>query len=103
MSSPLVSVIIPVYNGQAYLRPTLKSVFAQDYRPLEVIAVDDGSIDRSAEIIRSFPEVVYLYQDNRGHAAARNAGISAANGEFLAFLDADDLWPPDKLNLHLNP
>jgi glycosyltransferase involved in cell wall biosynthesis len=92
-----VSVIIPVYNGSRYLRAALESVFAQTYRPLEVIVVDDGSADESGVIAQSFPEVRYIYQTNQGVAAARNNGIDAARGEFFAFLDQDDLWTPDKL------
>ena len=88
---PLVSVIIPVYNGARFLRAALESVFAQTYRPIEVIVVDDGSADDSGVIAQSFPEVRYVRQQNEGVAAARNNGIQIARGEFLAFLDQDDL------------
>src|ERR1043165_3045241 len=99
--NPLVSVIIPVYNGARHLRAALESVFAQTYRSFEVIVVDDGSVDESAIIAQSFPEVRYIHQTNCGVAAARNHGIEAARGEFLAFLDQDDLWTPDKLRLQI--
>jgi glycosyltransferase involved in cell wall biosynthesis len=99
---PLVSVIIPVYNGGRYLRAALESVFAQTYRPFEVIVVDDGSVDDSGVIAQSFPEVRYMHQANQGVAAARNNGIDAARGEFLAFLDQDDLWIPEKLKLQIS-
>lgn len=92
-----VSVIIPVYNGEQYLAEALDSVWAQDYRPLEVIVIDDGSTDRTAEIARANSNVGYVYQPNQGHAAAKNAGIARATGDLLAFLDADDLWLPRKL------
>jgi glycosyltransferase involved in cell wall biosynthesis len=98
---PLVSVIIPVYNGGRYLRAALESVFAQTYRPFEVIVVDDGSVDDSGVIAQSFPEVRYMHQANQGVAAARNNGIDAARGELLAFLDQDDLWTPEKLKLQI--
>lgn len=98
---PLVSVIIPVYNGARYLRAALDSVFAQTYRPLEVIVVDDGSSDESGAIAQSFPEVHYIRQENQGVAAARNHGIDAAHGDFYAFLDQDDLWTPEKLKLQI--
>ena len=98
---PLVSVIIPVYNGARFLRAALESVFAQTYRPLEVIVIDDGSADDSGVIAQSFPEVRYIRQENQGVAAARNNGLKAARGEFFAFLDQDDLWTPEKLKLQL--
>jgi glycosyltransferase involved in cell wall biosynthesis len=99
---PLVSVIIPVYNGARFLRAALESVFAQTYRPLEVVVVDDGSIDDSADIAQSFPDVRYMHQTNQGVAAARNHAIEAARGEFFAFLDQDDLWTPEKLKLQVD-
>jgi glycosyltransferase involved in cell wall biosynthesis len=99
---PLVSVIIPVYNGARFLRAALESVFAQTYRPFEVIVVDDGSTDDSATIAQSFPDVRYIHQTNQGVAAARNAGLEAAQGEFFAFLDQDDLWTPEKLTLQVD-
>src|SRR6476660_1471039 len=98
---PLVSVIIPVYNGTCYLRAALESVFAQTYRPFEVIVVDDGSLDDSGVIAQSFDDVRYIHQENQGVAAARNNGIEVARGEFLAFLDQDDLWTPEKLKLQM--
>lgn len=101
MEKPLVSVVVPVYNGERYLGEALKSIFAQDYRPLEVIVVDDGSTDTSASIARSFEEINYFYQQNQGPSAARNAGIAAASGEFIAFLDADDVWLPNKLSIQV--
>jgi glycosyltransferase involved in cell wall biosynthesis len=99
---PLVSVIIPVYNGGRHLRAALESVFAQTYRELEVIVVDDGSVDDSGVIAQSFPEVRYVHQPNQGVAAARNHGLEAARGEFFAFLDQDDLWTPEKLKLQMD-
>lgn len=101
MRSPLVSVVLPVYNGEHYLAGALQSVFKQDYNPLEVIVVDDGSVDRSAEIAKSFSEVRYLYQKNQGVAVARNRAIEASTGEYIAFLDQDDRWAPDKLPTQL--
>jgi glycosyltransferase involved in cell wall biosynthesis len=98
---PLVSVIIPVYNGARYLRAALESVFAQTYRSFEVIVVDDGSVDDSGNIAQSFPDVLYVRQENQGVAAARNKGIEVARGEYFAFLDQDDLWTPEKLKLQI--
>lgn len=98
---PLVSVIIPLYNGARHLRAALESVFAQTYRPIEVIVVDDGSADDSGVIAQSFPEVRYIRQANQGVAAARNNAIAVAHGEFFAFLDQDDVWTPEKLRLQI--
>jgi glycosyltransferase involved in cell wall biosynthesis len=94
----LVSCIVPAYNAERYLREALDSIFAQTYRPIEVIVVDDGSTDRTAAIVAEYGQpVVYLHQPNAGHGAARNRGVEVAHGEYLAFLDADDLWHPEKL------
>jgi glycosyltransferase involved in cell wall biosynthesis len=96
--SPLVSCVVPVYNGECYLAEALDSIFAQTYRPLEVIVVDDGSTDGTAALLASFGQrITALHQANAGHAVARNRGVGAAQGEYLAFLDADDLWHPEKL------
>jgi glycosyltransferase involved in cell wall biosynthesis len=100
--NPLVSVIIPVFNGERFLREAVESVLAQKYAPLEIIIVDDGSTDSTATVARSLPETVrYLYQANKGPAAARNRGIEHAQGNLIAFADADDLWPAAKLELQL--
>lgn len=102
MTDPaLLSVIIPTYNCARYLPAALESVVAQDYRPLEVIVIDDGSTDETAALVTAFFQHTglpgdYLYQPNQGPAAARNRGISLAQGDWIAFLDADDLWLPDK-------
>lgn len=94
----LVSVVIPVFNGALYLAQAIRSVLAQHGVPLEIVVVDDGSDDESGEIARQFgPPVRCLRQTNAGIAGARNAGIRASTGELLAFLDADDLWTPDRL------
>lgn len=98
---PLVSVIVPVYNGERFLAAALESIFAQDYEPFEVIVVDDGSEDRSAAIARSFERVRYIYQPDQGLASTRNAGIAVARGEFIAFLDADDVMMPNKLSVQV--
>ena len=94
-----ISCIIPVFNGEAYLGEALESVFLQTLSPAEVIVVDDGSTDGTRDVIDRFGRRVrYVRQDNRGPAAARNRGIALANGPLLAFLDADDLWLPPKLD-----
>jgi glycosyltransferase involved in cell wall biosynthesis len=93
-----ISVIIPTWNRSSYLPRALESVFAQSVLPHEVIVVDDGSTDNSREIIkRDFRDVRYLYQENRGVSSARNTGILAAGGDWIALLDSDDRWEPHKL------
>jgi glycosyltransferase involved in cell wall biosynthesis len=100
--SKLVSCVVPVYNGQRYLAETLDSIFAQTHRPIEVIVVDDGSTDGSKDVVATFPQPIrYHYQPNAGPAAAINAGVRLARGEFMAFLGADDLWHPEKLSRQL--
>jgi glycosyltransferase involved in cell wall biosynthesis len=93
-----ISVVIPARNASATLERAIESVLAQTYSPHEIIVVDDGSSDASAAIARAYPSVaVITLRDGRGAAAARNAGIRAAQGEWVAFLDADDEWLPEKL------
>jgi glycosyltransferase involved in cell wall biosynthesis len=98
----LVSVIIPVYNGAKYLAESIDSALSQSYSKLEVVVIDDGSTDDSAAIAKSYGDrIVYLRKENAGTAAARNAGIRASRGEFVALLDQDDLWMPDHLQLEV--
>jgi glycosyltransferase involved in cell wall biosynthesis len=97
---PLVSVTIPVYNGERFLARALESVLGQDYAALDVTVVDDGSTDGSAAIAARYP-VRCLRRDNGGVAAARNTGIQVARGDLLAFLDQDDVWLPGKLSLQV--
>jgi glycosyltransferase involved in cell wall biosynthesis len=101
-SPPLVSTIIPVYDGERYLAQAIESVLAQTYRPTEVIVVDDGSTDGSARVAKGFaPAVRYCFQSNAGAAVARNRGVALATGRFFAFLDADDRWMENKLALQM--
>ena len=101
MAEPTVSVVVPVCNGGKFLSACLESVFAQRHRPLEVIVVDDGSTDGSPGIARRFASVRVIQQPHTGVAAARNTGIEAASGEFIGFVDQDDLWTADKLAVQL--
>jgi glycosyltransferase involved in cell wall biosynthesis len=95
MAGPLVSVVVPVHNGERFLGAALESALAQDYAPLEIVVVDDGSTDGSAELTTAYP-VTLLSQPNSGVASARNAGVAASDGELIAFLDQDDEWLPTK-------
>jgi glycosyltransferase involved in cell wall biosynthesis len=96
---PLISVMIGVYNAEPYLAEAIESVLAQDYVPLELIVVDDGSNDGSAEVAKSFPQVNYFFQENAGNGAARNRAVEAATGDLFSFVDADDRFTPGKLAL----
>jgi glycosyltransferase involved in cell wall biosynthesis len=96
---PLVSVVVPVFAGERFLGEALDSIAAQSHPHIETIVVDDGSPDGSAEIAAGRPGVRLLREPHRGVAAARNAGVAAARGELVAFLDQDDLWHPSKIAL----
>lgn len=98
-----VSVIIPVYNSEVSVAETLRSVLAQTYKDFEIIIVDDGCTDKSIEIYQQFDDtrMQIVHQRNRGLAGARNTGIRHAQGEYLAFIDSDDLWLPEKLAKHV--
>jgi glycosyltransferase involved in cell wall biosynthesis len=103
--APAVSVIIPTYRHQDLISQTLESVFSQTFRDFEVIVVNDGSPDRTEAILAPFAakgEIRYFAQQNAGQAVARNHGATEARGKFFAFLDDDDLWPPDKLEWQVN-
>jgi len=98
-TSPLVSVIVPAYNVRRFIRRSLASLLAQTYPHLEVIVVDDGSTDGTADAVRELadPRIVYVRQDNLGIGAARNSGIRASRGEYVTLLDADDVYLPEKV------
>ncbi len=97
MSAPVVSVIIPTYNCADYIAQTLEGIFHQTFQDLEVIVVDDGSTDRTREIVAGYPRVCLISQQNAGVCAARNRGIREAKGRFICLIDHDDYWFPDKL------
>ena len=100
---PLVSVIIPAYNSERYIAEAIDSVLQQDYPALEIIVVDDGSVDNTRNIVLSYGDKVRLAsQKNKGSAAARNLGIAKALGKYIAFLDADDVWHQHKIRLQID-
>jgi glycosyltransferase involved in cell wall biosynthesis len=102
MSEARVSVLMPAYNAERYLPEALDSVLSQSRQPFEVIVVDDGSSDGTANVARGYGERIrYEHQPNAGIGAARNRGVELARGDQLAFLDADDRWEPDKLERQL--
>jgi glycosyltransferase involved in cell wall biosynthesis len=100
---PKVSVIIPTYNAEKYISETINSVLTQTFQDFEILVVDDGSPDQSVEICRQFtdPRIKIIRQANRGLPGARNTGIRQAQAEYIAFLDADDIWHPEKLEKHV--
>jgi len=93
-----ISVILPVYNGATFIYQAIDSILAQSIQPMEIIVIDDGSTDDTASVVKRFGDQVhYYYQNNSGTSVSRNRGVQLARGDLLAFLDADDLWPSDKL------
>ncbi len=98
----LVSVIVPLYNAEKYIEETMESILNQTYKNIEIVIVDDGSKDQSSSIVKNFkkkyPEQIkYISQENQGVSVARNTGIENANGEYISFLDSDDLWHSTKI------
>jgi len=106
----MISVIIPTFNRAEFLKEAIQSVLDQDYflgsekkRLFEVIVVDDGSTDKTGEDVHSYEsDILYVYQENRGVSAARNTGLRFAQGDFIAFLDSDDLWKRDKIRVQMS-
>ncbi|HFR4186932.1 glycosyltransferase family A protein [Bacillus cereus] len=98
----LVSVIVPLYNAEKYIEETMESILNQTYKNIEIVIVDDGSKDQSSSIVKNlkkkYPEQIkYILQENQGVSVARNTGIENASGEYISFLDSDDLWHPTKI------
>ena len=101
-ASPKVSVIVPTYNRAERLEGTLRSIVSQTYQDFELIVVDDGSTDNTSKVIESFPSAQYLpLKKNSGVSKARNIGLACAKGEFICFLDSDDLWNEEKLQIQI--
>jgi glycosyltransferase involved in cell wall biosynthesis len=99
---PLISVIVAVYNTEKYITEALDSLFAQGYKNLEVIVVNDGSTDNTLKLLKEYSQIIKIIsQENKGQSAARNVGIKCAKGSIIGFLDADDLWPEDHISLSL--
>ena len=105
MSFPKVSIITPTYNCADYIKDAIRSVFDQTYQNYELIVIDDGSTDNTGEVIKPYlcnDKLRYIRQENLGQAAARNRGLKKATGEYIAFLDADDIWEKSKLEKQLS-
>ena len=99
--SPRVSVLIPCYNAGRYVGAALDSVLAQTYQDFEIVVVDDGSTDDTAAVVCGYERVRYIYNAHSGIPVTRNLAVAKARGELIAFLDADDIWFPDKLSVQL--
>lgn len=103
LTNPKVSVIIPTFNRAYCLHEAIDSVLVQTFQDFELIVVDDGSSDNTLEVVRGYgPKIKCIYQENKGLSSARNRGIKEASGEFVAFLDSDDIWLPEKLNRQID-
>jgi glycosyltransferase involved in cell wall biosynthesis len=103
MPDPIVSAVIPAYNGERFLRQAIDSALAQTYPSIEVIVIDDGSTDGTPEILSGYGRSIRVFrQENAGQAAARNFGIARSAGQWIAFLDQDDLWDPRKIETQLS-
>ncbi|MDD4900435.1 MAG: glycosyltransferase family 2 protein [Candidatus Omnitrophica bacterium] len=92
-----ISVVIPAYNAQEFVAEAIRSALSQKLKPKEIIVVDDGSNDNTAEVVKSFSEVKYIYKTHSGVSSARNLGIENSGSEWIAFLDSDDIWKPGHL------
>ncbi len=104
VEEPLVSVVIPAYNAAAFIERALQSVLAQTWRSFEILVIDDGSTDATASLVQAMNGPIrYVHQDNAGASAARNRGIAESRGEFIAFLDSDDEWMPERLEKTIRP
>lgn len=100
MNDPLISVILPVFNGAQFLGEAIQSVLDQNYEPLEIIVVNDGSTDSTQQVALNFGDkIIYVKKENGGVSSARNHGLKLAKGEFISFIDSDDLWLNNKLLL----
>ncbi|PIZ44424.1 hypothetical protein COY31_02670, partial [Candidatus Wolfebacteria bacterium CG_4_10_14_0_2_um_filter_39_18] len=100
-----VSIIIPAYNAASFIGDSVRSALTQTYPNKEIVVVDDGSTDDTRAILEEYiksGQIKYFYQENKGPAAARNLGIKNSSGEFIAFLDADDVWLPEKLKKQID-
>lgn len=103
MINDLVSIVIPTFNASAFLKGAIESALHQNYMPLEVIVIDDGSTDNTSDVVRDYgTQVIFYRQNNLGPSGTRNTGIKLSKGEFIAFLDADDTWEMDKLQKQMH-
>ncbi len=100
-NNPLISVMMPTYNNGKYIKQAIESIYAQNYNNMEIIVVDDGSTDNTREILNQYKDVKYFYIEHKGISVARNMALEKSKGEYIAFLDSDDYWLPNKLNTQM--
>ena len=100
-NKPLISVMMPTYNNGKYIKQAIESIYAQNYSNIEIIVVDDGSIDNTREIIKEYKDIKYFYIEHKGIAPARNVALENSKGEYIAFCDSDDYWLPEKINTQI--
>jgi GT2 family glycosyltransferase len=100
-NNPLVSVMMPTYNNGRYIGQAIESIYAQNYKNIEVIVIDDGSTDNTKEIIKKYQDIKYFYIEHKGISLARNIALEKSKGEYIAFCDSDDYWLPEKLNTQM--
>ena len=98
MTAPLVTVVVPAFNAGRFVAQALAAIVDQDYASIEIVVIDDGSTDDTAEVVAQFPSARYVRQENAGPSAARNAGIAASTGELITFCDADDVYHEGKVS-----
>lgn len=100
-NSPLISIMMPTYNNGKYIAQAIESIYAQNYSNIEIIVVDDGSTDNTKEILKQYKDIKYFYMEHKGISAARNTALENSKGEYIAFLDSDDYWLPNKLSVQM--
>lgn len=100
-NNPLISVMMPTYNNGKYIKQAIESIYAQNYNNIEIIVIDDGSTDNTKEILKQYKDIKYFYIEHKGISFARNLALENSKGEYIAFLDSDDYWLPDKLNIQM--
>ena len=98
---PLISVMMPTYNNAKYIKQAIESIYAQNYDNIEIIVVDDGSTDNTKEIVQQYKVIKYFYIEHKGIPFARNLVLEKSKGEYIAILDSDDYWLPEKLNMQI--
>ena len=101
INNPLISILIPTYNNGKYISQAIESVYAQNYDNMEIIVVDDGSADNTKEIVEQYKDIKYFYTEHKGIPFVRNLALEKSKGEYIAFLDSDDYWLSEKLNIQI--